>query len=166
MRYVISRTLYKSNFLDLLPSPAKQRLTIVPEVVDGKFSSVFKLPLSASTSAVTVPLSLVTKVKRKILEESGISAPKLNELVGSGKLLVDLTIDIEKVVERGLDDVGDVSEVFATQIGNATGLRKPIREAKEEILLIINHPKKVPGRLFEKAKELVEPVFKTIKEWF
>ena len=135
----------------LVSFTAAQAITLVPEIVDGKLSSIFKLPLSAATS-ITVPMSLTTKMARKILEDSPIqSSEKLIVLVEGGDLLVEMAIDIQDTVENGIDDVGDVSEIIARKIGKATGLNKPLRECKEELEELLSDPKSLGQKIIDCA---------------
>ena len=111
-----------------------QVITIIPEVVEGKFSSIVKLPLSASTAAITVPVSLTNNLVEKIISESGIPGnDELASLVSQNKLVVEAVIDVSEVAEEAVDYIGDKSQLIVRKLGEETGLDKPLKELEDEI---------------------------------
>ena len=156
-REITTRQFAAASFM-LVTFTGSQVISIIPEVVEGKISSIVKLPLSATTSAITVPVSLTNKVVEKILTESGIPGnDKLASLISKNELVVELVVDVSEETERIIDFVGDSSQLIVRKIGEATGLEKPLNEAKDEIQELLSDTGDIIGDVGQKVIDCVFP---------
>ena len=144
----------------------QQILTLTLDILDGKLSAAWKLPSSVAVRSVTVPSALANKLANELARELDVPPESLTPFLEAADWQTEFVLQAAHLTDGAIDEVGDDAEAFVTKIGDGTGLRKPVREAKEEILLVINHPKKVPDRLWEKTGDLIEEAWDAVTKLF
>lgn len=141
-------------------------VTLYSDVINGRVSAIFKIATSTSTAVITVPVSLTSTLLVKLADELGEPTVDLIEpIVVGGDLAVSFVIEVGRVTDLAFDEIGDVAEVFVNKIGEETGLDKPVREVKEEIILLLTHPKKSVEKTLDTAGEVGQVIIDTVLPW-
>lgn len=145
----------------------RQKLvTLYSDVINGRVSSIFKIASSTSTAAITVPVTLTNTLLMKLADELGEPTVDIvKPIVVGGDLAVSFVIEIGQVTDLTFDVIGDVAEVIVNKLGDETGLDKPVREVKEEIVLLLTHPKKSVEKTLDNVGELGQKVIDTVLPW-
>ena len=144
----------------------QQMLTLTLDMLDGKVSAAWKLPSSLAVRSVTVPSALTNKLVDELARELDVPPQSLAPFLEAADWQRGFVVEAAYLADGAIDEIGDAAEAFVTKIGEGTGLRKPVREAKEEILMVINHPKKAPARLLDKTGDLIQGAWDAIRNPF
>ena len=121
-------------------------------VLVGQVSFIWKVRLGASVRSVSLSSAFVNRLISNLEMETGISAAILMPALKSKDLVVEMTLETTAVLEHRMEEASDEAEYFVKKIGDATGLRKPVREVKSEIVKIIDNPESI----FEFGEEVVD----------
>ena len=136
-------------------------VTIYSDVVNGQLSSLLKLGTSSVVTSIAVPAAisnkLVTAFAKEVADVTGIPLDEVDVLQAGTDVTVEFVIEVTSLADGVVDEVGDVSESVVRKIGDVTGLDKPVREIREEALLLLTHPKKAIKRTGQKVIDCVLP---------
>ena len=115
-------------------------------------SSILKIATATGTATITVPVTLTRTLLMRLADELGEpTGEAIEPIVVGGDLVVSFAIEVGRVTDLTFDEIGDVAEVIVNKIGEETGLDKPVREVKEEVILLLTHPKKSVEKTLNKV---------------
>ena len=137
-------------------------VTIYSDLVNGKLSSVLKLGTSSVATSIAVPAAisnrLTAALSKEVADVTGVPLDEVNSTLQAGTdLTVEFVIDVTRLADGAIDEVGDVAEAVVKGLGDATGLDKPVRELREEFVLLLTHPKKAVKRTGQKVIDCALP---------
>ena len=136
---------------------SQQFITVIPDVLDGKLSAVAKLVVAGVPQTFTVPGTVTIGLLSKFNDQIGdpqITREALQLLVKANAMAVDIVLDVSELAEKSIDEIGDGIEATVKEIGDVTKLRKPVREVREEVILLVTNPKKAAKRLVRKLRKI------------
>ena len=136
-------------------------LTIYSDIINGKLGSVLMLGTSTARTAVVVPTSisnsLLTAFSEEVAEHTGIPLDEIDIVQSGTDLSVELTLEVLDLVDSTVEEVGDDAEQIVKTIGDVTGLDKPVREIREETILLLTNPAEFGRTTGQKVIDCVLP---------
>ena len=141
---------------------SEQKFVIIyADIVNGRLSAVLKLGTNSVVTAVTVPAAIANKLmvtfSKEVADVTGVSIDQVDVIQDGVDVAVEFVIDMANLADGVVDEVGDVGESIVRKIGDKTGLDKPVRELREEVTLLLTHPKKAAQRTGQKVIDCALP---------
>ena len=141
-------------------------ITIYSDIVNGRLSSVLKLGTSSVRTAIVVPAAinnkLITALSKEISDVSNLPLDEIELLQDTTSLSVETVVEVADATDWVIDELGGPSKAIVKEAGDFTGVDKPVRELREEVVLVITHPKKAAKRLGKNAEEAAKTVWDII----
>ena len=141
-------------------------VTLYSDVINGRVSSILKIATSTGEASITVPVTLTSALMMRLADElGGPTVDVIEPIVAGGDLAVSFVIEMNDVTDHTVDEIGDIAKVIVNKVGDKTGLDKPVREAKEEIILLFTNPRKSVRNILTKTGNLGQEVIDIVLPW-